>query len=75
MIFLYRCTDCKYEFDSQSPDTPSCPKCQSKTLKVFCPATINMGEDWPQWNDQAGKTFNSRSEEDRHFDKLGANKA
>ena len=76
MIHLFRCTKCKNEFDVMiQPNTPivsNCPKCDSKADKVFCPSSIKMGETWPQYNQSAGRTFESRGEEDRHFDSLGA---
>ena len=79
MIHLFRCTKCKTEYDVMIfPDTPiasKCPKCNAKADKVFCPSAIKIGETWPQYNDQAGKTFNNRYDEDAHFESIGAVKA
>lgn len=54
-----------------SDDTPNCPKCDSKTAKVFG-LKFSMGEGWPQFNTQLGKTVHSRAEEDREFENVGA---
>jgi putative FmdB family regulatory protein len=75
ILHTFRCIECKKEFKelvrSDSNDNPLCPFCNSKTEKVFG-FVFNMGESWPQYNNQAGKTFSSRREEDSYFEKMGA---
>ena len=75
VMHTFRCAKCKYEFKELVPSgsggTPNCVKCNSKTVKVFG-FQFSMGEDWPKFNTQLGKTVNSRAEEDREFESIGA---
>lgn len=75
IMHTFRCTECKHEFTElvsiTLDSTPKCPKCDSKTAKVFG-LKFSMGEGWPQFNTQLGKTVNSRAEEDSAFESIGA---
>lgn len=79
MIHEFRCNTCKIQYEDyippNAPIVSNCHKCGKPALKVFGLAQFNMGEGWPQYNVQAGKTFNSRAEEDRHFESIGAVRA
>jgi putative FmdB family regulatory protein len=75
ILHTFRCTKCKNEFKelvrSDSDRIPHCPLCKSSTKKVLG-FMFSMGENWPQYNVQAGKTFKNRYEEDSHFEEIGA---
>jgi hypothetical protein len=72
----FRCDNCLITYETyippSSPIVSFCPKCGKKAKKVFSVPEINMGENWPQYNNQAGRTFNSRREEDEYFNNIGA---
>jgi putative FmdB family regulatory protein len=82
MIHDFKCEKCNLVFedfvrlkDINDKPKAKCPECGGQAKKVFSPSRINMGEQWPQYNVQAGKTFKNRREEDAYFNKIGASRA
>ena len=72
MIHEFYCETCKKTYDEYIPASKSvrsfCPICHNESKKVFGFYGIKMSETWPQENIQAGKTFDSRYQEDKWFE-------
>ena len=72
MIFVFRCRTCKNEFEETTMAHGTCPKCKSLGDRVFTSPQTIVKKGYPKFNLSLGKVVNSKGDEDRQFEKLGA---
>jgi putative FmdB family regulatory protein len=77
MIYLYKCVECSNileEFRRVSdgiPPTISC-NCGNTAKRVYSVPELTIKQGYPYYNVSLGRMVDSKGQEDREFEKIGA---